>query len=200
MAEVTALLLAPHNDDETLFASFLIQREHPLVVVCFKATKQTSAGVTASTRERETQAALEHLDPSYRADGYEQWDDLDDTDPMTRTSSARILTRLVAGQVEAMAATKVIAPAVEPVGGHPQHDAVGMVASEICEHLGLPLVRYSTYRDGRGRSGHRNQFSQVEPTGDEIRRKLLALACYESQHGLWSTAHHFLCDQNEWHG
>lgn len=197
---MTALLLAPHNDDETLFASFLIQRERPLVVVCFKATKQTWQGVTGATRERETQAALEQLHPGYRADGYEQWHDLDDSDPMTRPSSLRILGRLITAQVEAMHATKIVAPAVEPVGGHPQHDAVGIVASEVAQRFDIPLERYSTYRDGRGRSGHPNLFARLEPAGDEIARKLRALACYESQHGLWATAHHFLSDQNEWYG
>lgn len=184
---MTAIFLSPHNDDETLFGSVAIQRNRPTVIVCFRATKGM-----AGTREAETVEALEHLLPA----GFEwaQWHEFSDDRPAPQAALERRVRECLEG------ASQVFAPAVEPVGGNPQHDQLGTAAREVAGELGIQLTTYTTYTNGRGRSGFdRADHAKAEMSGDEIRRKLLALAEYRSQHGLWATAHHFLADQNEWY-
>ena len=69
------VLFSPHNDDETLFASFLIQRYEPLVVTVFKSVVQEAQGITAREREWETSHAVSVLSADV---GLVQWPFPDD--------------------------------------------------------------------------------------------------------------------------
>ena len=55
------ILISPHNDDETLFCSWTILREKPLVVIVTDSARQASKGITAEQRRAETKAAMDIL-------------------------------------------------------------------------------------------------------------------------------------------
>lgn len=60
------LLIAPHNDDETLFASFALQTLDPLVLIVYDSIKQYQDGdlaCMAAVRRLETLAAVQTLRP-----------------------------------------------------------------------------------------------------------------------------------------
>lgn len=188
---MSTVLIAPHNDDETLFAAYTIMRERPHVVVCTRATGDYRR------RERETQEALERL----TGDGaYEQWT-YPDSDPDWQ---------LMARSIEALADEHdfVWAPASNGhLNGHPadtppppawgvlQHDHIGELAART---FGPERTRrYCLYTrwDGRDEQG-----TLVEPNGLEIARKLWALSAYVSQIELESTRPWFYdrLDMREW--
>jgi LmbE family N-acetylglucosaminyl deacetylase len=162
---MTALFLAAHNDDETLFGSFLIQECQPWVVVCLRSQVQEDRyGITAAARERETSEALLELG----APGWEQWPYLD-RDP--NWSEVRRELEELNGR---SAYDPVFAPAVEP-DGHYQHNRIGDIAYEV---FGDRVISYLTYTRSGGRS--RNG-TEIEPKPEWIERKHRALACYRSQ-------------------
>jgi len=57
------VFFSPHNDDETLFGSFIIQELQPIVAVVFRSVKQglLFPEVTAEVRNEETRRALTEL-------------------------------------------------------------------------------------------------------------------------------------------
>ena len=55
------LLLAPHSDDECLFAAYTLMRERPLVIVVTDSDAQLADGVTAQQRRDESRRACELL-------------------------------------------------------------------------------------------------------------------------------------------
>lgn len=163
-------------DDETLFASFLIMRHRPHVVVVLRSEIQKAQyGIEAHVREWETVRAMEALgmDPyavQSLMPGLEQWP-FGDTDPPWPVIEQAILglsTRF----------DRVIAPAFER-GGHPHHNSVAEMAREHFDDV----IAYTTYRNGGGRTG--GDEVPFEPSW--LGMKLRALACYESQ---WVTPSH----------
>jgi LmbE family N-acetylglucosaminyl deacetylase len=170
---VTTLLLAPHNDDEALFASYLLLRHRPHVVVCLRShvQEQRGYGITALEREAETDCALTKLGV-----GWEQWPYLD-----SRPDWAAIRKRI---RELAAGYDHVFAPAPEQ-DGHEQHTRIGEIASEVC---GGKVTHYLTYTRGGGRSTWGVPV-QAAPGWDWVKRD--ALACYESQAAHPSTAAHF---------
>lgn len=163
------LFLSPHNDDETLFGAFTIQREKPLVVVVFDSYVQAIRGndVTWGQRRLETERALETLVPD-SAD----WRFLglrDDVNQPSITAIAHLVEQL--GDFE-----HVYAPAIE-LNGHAHHDIVGRVADWIWSPG--RVTHYLTYTRDKGKSTSAHRVP-VE-SGEWTRRKLRALACYESQ-------------------
>ena len=196
---VAAVLLAPHHDDETLFAAFTIMRERPKVIVVLESHLQEQRGnrledalVSDWLRRGETLLAMTELLIPRDRFGLEErgwtpevefWPFRDDA-PDWRGVEARLRESLAG-------VTRLIAPASH-VGGHEHHNAVADIALEVAYSCGLELVRYTSYVRGDRRV-------EGEPVPFEpwmVERKLRALACYRSQIHLWP--HHFLGDQREY--
>lgn len=186
------LLLAPHNDDEVLFTAFTIMRHYLTihVVVCLRSFAQPLRHGFATTwqqREDETAAALAVLGvPLGR---YTQWDGgCNDHEPDWDEVRHRMIQARDSGLWRG-----VFAPFVYEEGGNPQHDMIGNLAAEVFGPTNV--TRYHTYIDARTRGVG----TVVEPPPGGIRKKLQALACYESQLNLVSTSHHFMRDLTEYY-
>jgi LmbE family N-acetylglucosaminyl deacetylase len=170
------LFLSPHNDDEALFGAFTIQREKPLVVVVFDSYVQENRGnkVTAKDRRRETVAALECLGlRAFEGTGpYEypwMFKRLRDDQSYESAVIASALQATGFPEVE-----RVFAPAIEE-NGHEQHNAVGRAADLVWPGRVTHYLTYTT--KGKSTSAYR----VLVESGDWLKRKLRALACYESQ-------------------
>jgi LmbE family N-acetylglucosaminyl deacetylase len=158
------LAVVPHNDDETLWLSWTILREQPLVLVVFDGCVQGNRGVdvTALQRRCETQAAMKILGVQVEFLGFR------DDDPAVTVEQVRW--RI--GNANA-----VYAPAFE-VDGHVQHNLV----ATACD--GMPVVdRYLTYTRTKGEKSRSSREVKIDHAS-WIGKKLRALACYESQHSL----------------
>jgi len=181
------VLLAPHHDDEALFACFQILRHRPKVIICTRAVVQYERGytferepgaaepITSAQRDAETQAAMEVL-------GVEDWETWDIPD--TRRGAMPPLCQRIADV--AVDHYYCIAPAYEP-GGHDQHNLVSRFA-----HLAFGpdrLIEYLTYTRSHGRS-RGGQSVEFEPHWPALKHR--ALACYESQIQHPSTRDHFM--------
>lgn len=191
------LFLSPHNDDETLFGALTIMRERPTVCVVFDSYVQPSRGIPgcdAETRRAETCAALRVLTEDRDA-GWpvvaENFLGLRDDGPMTSVVIASYL-------VEAyrhLNIEQVWAPAFEE-GGHDQHNLVAQAADPAFPGK---VKHYLTYTRPGGKSRH--GYEVMPRSGDDIARKLRALACYTSQLqidprlGCWP---HFMRDLSEY--
>ncbi len=166
------LLLAPHNDDENLFASFTIQREKPLVLICTDGYIQGERGdpITAEQRREESQKAADLL-------GYDvEFLGIKDTE----LSYDNLMEALKPYKLKAI---KVYAPAVQ--GGNKQHDLVSEVADKVFGHR---VTHYTTYTPTElWTKGN----IEIKPTEAEIELKNKALDCYVSQINLNATAPHF---------
>jgi LmbE family N-acetylglucosaminyl deacetylase len=181
---VSSLLLAPHNDDETLFASFLCLHYHPHVVICLKSERMGHENyhggppVSAKTREFETQMAMKVLGCEWT-----QWPVLDDNPARDQVEAFMWGLRDPSGQDDW---DIVIAPAVEDEG-HDQHNMIGEIAAVVFKDV--PIVSYLTYTrtGGRSRNG-----TQVEFEPGWVPLKLQALACYKSQASHEATYGHFI--------
>jgi len=161
---MSAILLSPHQDDETLFAAYTCLKHRPHIVTVFRSVNQEANGITAAEREAEQFEAAAILGCTL-----EQWvhpDDNPDWDAVR--SDLRALD-------DRTWSTVVYAPWPEEHGGHPQHDGVGDLARKVFRKRRVRF--YATYRVG----GPRTEGTPVEPEPWMIRQKLLALACYKSQ-------------------
>jgi LmbE family N-acetylglucosaminyl deacetylase len=186
------LFLAPHNDDETLFGAFTIHRERPVVAVVYDSYIQVVRGADwcdAATRRAETVSALKVLlgnDADVRFCGFRD----DRVYPLTEVANG-ILNNAVMGQ----SFDGIFAPAHEP-GGHVQHNLVADAAEIVARQLGVLLTRYTTYTRTNGKTVG----SYAVPASAEgIKKKLLALACYESQIMLRDTQENFTRDLLEYY-
>lgn len=173
--ESTKILLAPHNDDEHLFASYTIQREKPLVVICTDGYIQGNRGdgITAEERREESRKAAKLL-------GYEvMFLGIKDTELEAQKLEARL--KIFKEDLV------VYAPALQ--GGNAQHDLIGQVAAQMFKNV----VHYTTYtRTELWTKGSK----EIIPTQEEIDLKNKALDCYQSQINLGSTAPHFFAVRN----
>lgn len=179
---MSALLLAPHNDDETLFASFLCLRHQPHVIVCLRSFRMDDPhypggmAVDYRTRELETEFAMKTLGCSWSqlsvSDADPDWDLV-----------WQLLVDYVDEERGAGRPERVFAPAREE-GGHEQHDAIADIADEIFGDV----THYLTYTaDGKSTSEH-----EVEYEPEWVAKKLHAMACYKSQAAHPATRKHFL--------
>lgn len=176
------LFLAPHNDDETLFAAFTLMREKPLVVVITDSHVQWNRGdgITADQRWRETMNACRVLDCACYRLGMRD-DTLNEADLEV---ALRSFSRF----------SQVFSPALQ--GGHAHHDIVCRTARRVFSNV---LTEYCTY----GGEGHKQFYAnegarRIDGTAEEHRVKALALAEYPSQMG--RSHHHFTAvkSQPEW--
>lgn len=183
---MTALLLCPHNDDETLFASFTILRHQPDVVTCLRSyVQEQRGGPNYLKREDETVMALAVLGSICRRQQLPVRDD---------TPDPEMLTRLLAEIRHANDYDVVFAPAVED-GGHDHHNLVGECALHVFG--GDVVVPYLTYRRGSGKSRSGNEVP-FEPGWPRL--KLRAMAEYASQIELESTSFWFVDETlREWY-
>lgn len=153
------ILLAPHEDDESLFASFIIQRVKPLVVLVTDGVTHEKYGVTLYDRRKETLAAMSILETDVIFLGIRD----------IELEMQELVFRL-----RGLNPRHVFAPATLE-GGNPQHNLVG----ETARHLwyGRTLY-YDTYRikDLRPQGD-----IEIVPTKKERALKELALNCYHSQ-------------------
>jgi LmbE family N-acetylglucosaminyl deacetylase len=189
------LFISPHNDDETLFGSFLIQKHKPLVVVVFDSFIQVNRGADwcdRVTRRMETSAALNELllNPAALFCGLR-----DDTEYTVSEIEASIAGVLMQETLKGQLADEIIAPAIEKFG-HAHHNLVAMAAGGLAATLGVPLIQYTTYQRGtHGKTRTPNPVLIEDPMW--IERKLNALACYRSQIRHPMCQPHFLRDLEE---
>jgi len=181
---MSAILLAPHADDETLFASYVIQRDRPRVIVCLRSTAQEHRrGTTAAVRVRELAAAMGELGADWA-----QWS-FTDHDP-DWSGMEQAMRTLTASRVYAPAPAfeqNGHAPGQTPAGfGVLQHDVIGQMALDV---FGAERVTgYTLY----SRWGGRTRAVEVVPEPEWVIGKLRALACYRSQIEDPATRPHFL--------
>lgn len=154
------ILLAPHNDDEVLFASYTCLRHKPKVIVVLRSfIEETWPGPTWREREAETQAATQILGCEY-----EQWTWPDSNPPWDE----------IRGQLARLQPDMVWAPLPEE-DGHPHHNAVGEIARDLYPNVDF----YSTYvRTGPTKT---TTGTLVEPEPDWEALKRAAMGCYQTQ-------------------
>lgn len=146
------VLFAPHSDDETLFAAYLVLEHRPSVIVCYP-----SVGDYGDTRVRaaETREAMAILG----AGPVEQWAG-GNLEAQMRELDAR------------RRPAQVFAPAEET--SHPEHRLVSEAAGNV---FGRRLTCYQTYdRHGKVIDG-----VKANPPAEWVEKKKRALACYRSQ-------------------
>jgi LmbE family N-acetylglucosaminyl deacetylase len=175
---MSAILFAPHGDDESLFAAYTCMRERLHVIVC----SQDANPDVRRKRSIETTNAISILGCSHQ-----EW-------PMSAADINWNQARELAQAWAKMDPPRVYAPAVHPQG-HEQHNRVGELALEV---YGDKVIPYCTYAP-RGQ----RQIGEIEviPSADEISRKLRAIACYRTQIENPPTRPWFfdLLDLREWH-
>lgn len=162
-----SVLIAPHSDDEALFAGLICIRYKPQVIVVTDSFVQYERGqkeITAHRRRDETRRACEVMgvEPVFLGladDCFEE--------------PRHIRAMLSEAQ---WAADIFFVPALQ--GGNRQHNLCSFAFNEIrtCERL----VEYSTYAKGEFLTPVEG-FVELVPTPEEIEIKERALRCYESQ-------------------
>lgn len=182
------LLLAPHNDDEALFAAFTCLRYKPHVAVCLRSFKQDR---NWQRRELETSKAMRLLGCTW-----EQWD-IPDNAP--NWPFVKALVERAAWKYD-----RCFAPYPRfswngwtgsgdvPPDGVCQHDRIGEIAQTV---FGDRYTGYLTYtKAGKDVHGDPVPFEPEWPL-----LKLQALLCYESQIRRPEIVPHFLGDLNEYY-
>lgn len=180
-----SLLLAPHNDDEVLFACYTILRHRPDVIVCMGGYGQ--AGIDMAERVRETRDAMVVL-------GHEAWRMWPYRDDRPDWGSMRASLQAWEEPDSMWHYDTVFAPAVEE-GGHEQHNQVGQIALDVFGSE--KVIGYTTYRRGYGRT---IGSVEVDPEDGWTSLKLRAMACYRSQIDLPATRPWFVDETiREWY-
>lgn len=156
------LLLAPHHDDEALFASFICLGQKPLVVVCFTGSPRHGP---PEVRRAETAAAMDVLGC--------RWIDFTDANDDQLSMRLRALPH----------PDRAWAPLPEE-GGHSQHNKLGEIAQKLWPGR---VMFYTTYTE-QGRSTCGDPVD-VQPGWEALKRR--ALACYPSQMKRPGTRVHF---------
>lgn len=158
------LLLAPHNDDEALFASYLIMRERPMVIVVTDGTRHEERGLaTIMGRRQESIEAMKVLGAPVMFLNI----------PDNALTYEVLYDRLkhFGAEIEMVYAPQVIDD------GNPQHNIVGEVARDLWGNAGR-VEFYSTYTikdlEPRGKT-------PIIPTPEEEKLKGEALSKYTSQ-------------------
>lgn len=161
---MSAILFAPHGDDETLFAFYTLLRFKPHVVVVYYSDER---------RQLETAKAMQIAGVGWTPWHFREHVFHDEDSKRQRAEMEKAIADAIEGH------DIVIAPAWEE-GGHEHHNLVGKIVTSSVNYglLGPGLIRYTTYRRGYGRTeaGH-----EIIPTSAERELKQKALRCYESQ-------------------
>lgn len=159
----SCLLFSPHCDDESLFASFTIIREHPRVIVCFPSSDDYGS---TSERMIESANAVAILGGGPVYPPY-----LDDA-----AASLEERMRLLDMQLRP---NKVYAPSART--SHPDHLLVAQLARKV---FGDRVVAYHTYDRTHAREHETGKVREgvvvpFESSWLELKRR--ALACYNTQ-------------------
>lgn len=174
------LLISPHDDDNTLFASFLCIREKPLVVIVtdsYIQPQRGEIGCEADIRARETKEACGILGVPVIRLGLRD-------DSVTEEDIIKKLRGFSGFR-------QVYSPALQ--GGNKHHDMVHRATKAL-----FPYAKYYTtytptelYTEGD---------YEIRPSEDELNLKYKAMACYKSQIDLPATAPHFFAvvNKSEW--
>jgi LmbE family N-acetylglucosaminyl deacetylase len=212
------LLISPHNDDETLFAAFAMQKYKPFVVIVYDSHIQFNRGDPNShvlDRRNETIAACRVLrgrcDAGFLglSDAGEYIVDtsdlfLDAKDSGLMPGHAFQSTETVLDRSTHLSSPSwpkhwpnnfetVILPQFHE-GGHEQHNLVATAFDNRWPEA--KRIRYATYtRDG----GKQTTGQRFPATGEQIALKLYALACYKSQLNRADCSPHFLRSQEEYY-
>lgn len=162
-------LLAPHNDDEALFATYTLLRHQPTVVVCLDGWRGRRWDVPVDVRAAETAAALAVLGcpPHIQLSLPPDWGTLAD-----------------ALEIVLADAEHVWAPLPEE-DGHSHHNRVGELAMQMFPGR---CTLYATYT----MTGGKTTVGRLVPYEDgwpELKRA--ALSCYASQLARPGTRPHF---------
>lgn len=180
---MTTLLLAPHADDETLFAAYTCMRSQAHVIVCM----QDQNFATRAQRSEEMATAVRIMGCTHHE--WPMTEDAPNWDKARDWLSSWNSTQFLQSKPD-----KVWVPAWHPEG-HEQHNKVNELAREV---FGEDVLgTYLTYAP----RGHRQRDGvEVVPTTDEIHLKLRALACYRTQIDQLPTRPWFfdLLDLREW--
>lgn len=159
---MSSLLIAPHSDDEVLFASFIVTAHRPEVLV---VAGDPDPGMR-HRRSIESRAAGYALGRPYGRMHF------------TSLTEGSLSLELVTSALRFYAhdgLDEVFAPAIED-DGHEEHNLVGAAAVEV---FGGRVRQYLTYTRTGGRS---RSDRPIEPPGTySIADKLRALACFTSQ-------------------
>jgi LmbE family N-acetylglucosaminyl deacetylase len=162
------LFIAPHNDDEVLFACYKILREKPLVVI---VTHSTLQGDNGDERALESYRAMRVLDVPVCFLQIPE-------DKLNEEALFEKLNPLFTYGT-------VYTPKIE--GGNPHHDLITKVVEAV-----FPNVKhYPTYGKGETRSGDK----EVIPTPEERELKNKAMNCYKTQIENPLTSHYFNTDK-----
>ncbi len=159
------LLLAPHSDDECLFAAYTIMRHKPVVVVC--TSYDGGRGPSANDRYAESFHAMSELGATVRFMGMKESLinelDLFNLIKYNCNDDMRLIDCIYAPDIR---------------GGHAHHDIVSSVAKRLGEAWDIPIIYYATYT-----KDSLKPFGDIEivPTEAEFQLKKRALACYKSQ-------------------
>lgn len=167
------ILISPHSDDATLFATYTILREKPLVVTVTHATMQGGNGYE---RAMEDYKAMKILGVPIMFLGI-------DEDKLTGSLLDNSLHAML---VEEDLLDCIYLPAYEE-GGNPQHNLINKVIDDIAS-LGIERKFYKTYTGLEDRTIG----EEVIPTPEELELKRKALACYRTQIENPNTRHYFL--------
>ncbi len=160
------LLLAPHHDDESLFASFICLKYDPVVVTVFGISEAN--GVKTSVRQQELVDALLELGVSEA----HSWAISDASFTDDQVEAAMIGLCDPAG-IEDW--DLVFAPAWER-GGHPQHSLVADLADRV--FVDSMVEHYTTYTSPQAVRTRTEREIEYEP--EWLFRKHAALACHRS--------------------
>lgn len=190
----SSVFLSPHNDDEVLFGAFTLLRENPHVVTVLRSVKQ-SADVSSVMREEETRNALSVLGVT----SYEQWgaQDVNPDWKWVRFAIADLAPRFkhcYAPYPEFQEHGYPPGTSCPPGYGVYHHDVIGYLAESAFGYENVTFYKTYTKFGGRVTSG-----TEVEYEPEWLLLKLKALACYESQIKLASTAPHFIDQQREYY-
>lgn len=169
---MNSILLAPHSDDQDLFANYIIQRIKPLIVVCTDGTShEKKFGIPIEQRRQEARDAAKILEVDIKFLGIPE-EELSGIETLAKS----FLTEKMYGKQWDF----VFVPRKE--GGNPHHDIV----SDFGRCLRGGVLYYGTYTKTKL---YPDGEMMIQPTSEEIEKKNQALACYVSQ--LRINPHHF---------
>jgi LmbE family N-acetylglucosaminyl deacetylase len=150
---VSSLLLAPHADDETLFAFYALLRDGADVLVCLEPGQE---------RRQELEAAMKIANRG--------WAVLEPSQPEKNPDWTVIGDAI---WEYAQAYETIIAPAFEG-GGHEHHNCVAAIAATLAK----PVTAYYTYERGQARTA-RGMYVVASAAERVLKRR--AMDCYKSQ-------------------
>ena len=181
MIKINKILLSPHNDDETLFAAYIILREKPLVVIAtdgYAQMERSHKEITPELRKNETLCAMKILGAEVEFFGIRD----------TLINHESLKRKLATFNPE-------IVYAPYPNSVHEQHNLVGNMAYEL---YGNRVKFYATYTkqevyniETLAPKGD----IEIKPTKEEMELKNQALDCYKSQIRLCNE--HFIAVRNK---